>query len=159
MAGVTLKKSVMKRIYQSVIMLLVLTTALMSCKDDSVSPEKKATNSLNGTWVTTGGYVKVSGTDVTNDYSNFSISFSTTNTGEHVYTVANGGHAFAGITADVWSFDGSGFTALRRSDDVVMSYTIADKFLTLTFTLSDPVIEDGRVSGLYGAFEMKLAKK
>jgi len=150
----------MKRIYQSVIILLVLTTALMSCKSDSVSPEKKASNSLNGTWVTTGGYVKVSGTDVTNDYTNFSISFSTTNTGEHVYTVANGGHAFAGITADVWSFDGSDFRALRRSsDDVVMSYIIADKFLTLTFTLPDPVIADGRVTGLFGAFEMKLAKK
>ena len=137
----------------------MMAIMIIGCKDDETpAPETSATNALTGSWVTAGGYVKVGSDDVSSDYTNFKITFSKTNTAQFIYTVENGGYAFAGITADTWSFNGSGFTAIQRnSDDVVMNYTITGGFLTLTFTIPD-TFEDGRVNGLFGNFEMKLKK-
>jgi uncharacterized lipoprotein NlpE involved in copper resistance len=145
----------MKKYYWITILALIVT--LVGCKDEKDgSPDP--TSEIEGTWNAKGGSVVVDGVDHSAAYSNFSITFTTTASGSKVYTVENGGYAFANITWDTWAFtDHSETKIVRGYDEVEMSYTIDNNVLILEFTIADP-LEDGRSKGMFGDFVMTLKK-
>lgn len=140
---------------------VVMIALMTKCGGDNntTDPTTEAANKLAGTWTLNGGYIKADGTDVSAEYTGLAITFTDTKDAR-VYLVQNGGYAFGNVSVDTWNFTDNTFTAIKRGqDETVMQYTITDDTLTLTFTVSDPLDESGRVQGMFGNFEVVLKKK
>lgn len=139
---------------------------LTSCKKDpepepSKTPEEIATEKLAGesskTWVVTGGSVTHSGQNVTSEYANFEITFSSNGKS---YTTSNGGNLFD--ASGNWSFAGSNFDIIvltgnqpAAGQDISFSGTSG----TLVLEFNVPAPSGGRVLALAGDYRFELKEK
>src|ERR1041385_1503071 len=128
-------------IYMLVMIVIIFTVA---CSGHSqLSIEDQQFQKMLGTWKT--GSVQVDGTDISDQYTDFTITFFRNgNTKEMVAT--NPGYAFYAGT-DVLDFATStqAFKIIRSSDGIEMNVQVSQTNLTLTFNV--PVASTGgRVS-------------
>ncbi|MFK7953003.1 MAG: hypothetical protein AB8B73_09170 [Ekhidna sp.] len=109
-----------------------------------------------GTWTSSSSSAPTYGGTPEGDWSGFSITLSGNDdgagTGSYSTSGTPEGYEDVMPSSGNWSFvDGSNGTQINRTGgnagDVVMSATVNETSLSLTFTVTDPA---GRVSGLYG---------
>lgn len=146
----------------SLLIIFILTMAVLiftvGCSGSKVQPsiEDQQLQKMLGTWKTS--TVQVDGTDITDQYTDFTITFfKNGNTNEMIAT--NPGYAFyAG--ADVWVFATSSQASkiIRSSDGIEMSVQVDQSNLTLLFNVPQASI-GGRVAGMSGNFTFQLVKK
>ena len=147
----------MKYLYK--ILPILFVALLISCKGgnnpDPIPPtfEEK----LAGTWSLSS--VKIDGSDVTSDYSGFSITFDANLN----YSIANGGLTFTQTsgswgTASQTDTGATGYLA-GITNQVTLAFSNANKTLTLSFTVDNNTFGlGGRVSGLAGNYVFVLNK-
>jgi hypothetical protein len=135
---------------------MIAAITIVACSSHSVSVEDQQMQKLQGTWKASS--VQVDGTDITDQYTDFTITFfKSGSTKEMVAT--NPGYAFYAGT-DVWDFAASSKATkiIRSSDGIEMNVQVTQSNLTLTFNV--PVTSaGGRVSGMSGNFTFNLVRK
>ena len=141
-------------IYIVTMIVLILTVGCSSKVQPSV--EDMQLQKMLGTWKPSS--VQVDGTDISDQYTDFTITFfKSGNSKEMVAT--NPGHAFYAGT-DVWVFATSSQASkiIRSSDGIEMSVKVDQTNLQLVFNVPQPST-GGRVSGMSGNFTFNLVKK
>ena len=129
-----------------------------ACSKNGANPsmEDQQLQKLLGTWKP--GVVLVDGTDITDQYTDFYLTF-IKDGDEKKLTATNPGFAFtAGL--DSWSFvTGSQASKIVRSaDGIEMDVNVDQNTLTLSFTIPE-ASTGGRISGLSGSFTFRLLKE
>lgn len=149
----------MKYLYKLLPILFI--AVLISCEEgggDDPSPDALTfEEKLQGTWGMSS--VKVDGSDVSSDYSGFSITFDANLN----YTISNGGTTFV-QTSGSWataSSNDSGSTGFLNgiTNQVTLAFSNDNKTLTLSFTVDNDTFGlGGRGEGLAGSFVFVLNK-
>ncbi len=136
-----------------------MAIGLVGCKKNDPKPqdpEQQFLNSLSGTWVVGGSGVQVDGVDITNQYTDFSISFNDDKSFK-VFEVVNGGSAFLQET-DSYEFMREDFSILkRRSDNTLITIERPDDN-TLILSLTLLPAANGRSAGTFGEFRFNLKR-
>ena len=115
----------------ALLLLLNLSIVLASCGSHSAPTEADKTRGLlnSGAWKV--DYVTVDGTDQTDVYKNFTISFS-----GNTYSTTNGGGAWS--VNGTWQFIDATGKQIKRSDNLVVNINeVSASKLVLSFTLDD----------------------
>ena len=136
--------------------LIFILVSACSKNSATLSIEDQQLQKLLGTWKP--GVVLVDGTDITDQYSDFYLTFIKDGS-EKKFTATNPGFAFiAGL--DSWSFvTGSQASKIvRSSDGIEMDVNVDQSTLTLSFTVPESST-GGRISGLSGNFTFRLLKQ
>jgi len=141
-------------IYILIMILVIITTRCSSKVQPSI--EEQQFKKMQGTWKVSS--VQVDGTDISDQYTDFTITFfKDGNTKEMV--AVNPGYAFYRGT-DVWVFATSSNASkiIRSSDGIEMGVQVSQTNLTLTFNV--PVTSTGgRVAGMNGNFTFNLVRR
>jgi len=145
---------------KNILVVMLLTSILWGCGKDepTVGAEQAFLNKLTGTWAVGSNGVTVDGTDITDQYTAFSIYFNKDKSLK-VFEIENGGAAFP-EHIDSYIFLNEDFTMIERaSDGVVMSLDMKSKTeLTIAFS-KVPDEPGGRAAGTFGEFEFNLVKE
>jgi hypothetical protein len=155
-----------------ILLLLFLTVNLVGCDDGEdpqptppdPSPEEVATQKLTGTsgnetWVVqNGGSVTKDGTNETNDYIDFEITFASGGSSK-TYTTQDSNLLFDSTGS--WSFVGSNFNKIELTGgqpaaNKEISFTQTGNELRLEFTVPAP--SNARVSALAGFYVFDLVR-
>jgi hypothetical protein len=135
---------------------MIVVTIAVACSNHSPSMEDQQMQKMMGTWKASS--VQVDGTDITDQYTNFALTFfKSGSTKEMVAT--NPGYVFYSGT-DVWDFAASSRASkiIRSSDGIEMNVQVTQSNLMLTFNV--PVASNGgRISGMSGNFTFNLVRK
>jgi hypothetical protein len=123
---------------------------LMSCGGgDDPSPQQQMTNQLvNGgeAWRASGGTVTVDGSNVTSDWSGFTITFT-----EDTYTTSGSLASEVWPSSGTWDFANETTTSnLQRGDGTSMNVSIDNNELTITFDA--PWGINGRTTSIGGGY-------
>ena len=150
----------MKYLYKLLPILFI--AVLLSCDEsgggDDPTPEPATfEEKLAGTWSMSS--VKIDGSDVSSDYSGFSINFDSNLN----YTISNGGTTFT-QTVGSWgtsSANDTGATGFLAgiTNQVTLAFSNEDKTLTLSFSVDNTTFGlGGRGEGLAGNYVFVLNK-
>ncbi len=123
--------------------LIVMLSALISCKDDEPTPQEKATSLLtSSTWkIKT---VSVDATDRTSVYPGLTLTFTATG-----YTTTNGGVIWP--ATGTWLFKDQTATTITRSDGLEITIQeLTETSLKLAFSWTKTTLGSGRVQSVSG---------
>jgi len=143
--------------YLNKLLPILFIAVLLSCDKNKATPltvEKK----LAGTWSMSS--VKIDGSDVSSDYSGFSITFDANLN----YTITNGGTTFtqtSGQIAKSWDgdLDQVNVNLNGITNQVTLAFSNDDKTLTLSFSVDNTTFGlGGRGEGLAGSYVFVLNK-
>lgn len=138
---------------------LLIVVTFMSCgSDDANEQSQEEINAikLSGSWkMGSGSSVTREGVDITEEYSNLLIRFTTSNQ----YTV-QGDPNNVFFPSGTWKFvEGDIARILLNSSDVPINLSYQDDdHLTLTFTVVGDQPLGGRVNGISGQYQFALSR-
>jgi hypothetical protein len=143
-------RTVMKnKIAIPVFLVLVLVTALISCKekkedDPNLNENEKVNQLLTSAGLWSVQSVTVDGSDQTSLYKDVKLSFTTS-----AYTTLNGGVTWP--ASGTWKFaDDSGRSIVRDNSLPMTINEIGEKKLVLSFTWSKATLGSGRATAIAG---------
>jgi hypothetical protein len=148
----------MKTIYKLLPILFIVV--LFSCDGggNGTDPEPATfEEKLAGTWSMSS--VKIDGSDVSSDYSGFSITFDASLN----YTISNGGTTFTQTSGQIpksWDGDLDQVTVGLNgiTNQVTLALSNENKTLTLSFSVDNNTFGGGRESGIAGNYVFVLNK-
>ena len=149
----------MKRIYSTIIILTILLPWLTSCGSDDAtgkSEEQLNAEKLSGSWALgTNGYITRDGSDLSGEYQDFVIRFTT----NHSYTVLKDPNNVFFPTG-TWKFAEGTFSQILLNNNMTPISLQFENATTITLTFA--VIGDTpigqRVKGISGSYELRLTK-
>lgn len=132
-------------------MAFLLFTANGCGGDDSLSPEELRLQELTATWAVAS--VVNDGSDVTNQFTGFTLVVSTNET----YSTTNGGNPWP--AQGTFSLVTNNLDAFLRDDNVQINIaSISETTLSLTFQMSSVRGTANGVDGITGSFTFNLTK-
>jgi hypothetical protein len=143
----------MKKMLRLIPLLLVFQFA--ACGDDNEKSDRDIkTDMLTATPWGNAQVTNIPDGNLSDQYTNFAITFSRNKSGEFdgTYFIANGGYAFEEVSGK-WRFSNA-LDQLILDSGKVMEMELGADNLKLEFTVSDP---GGRTSGLSGHFTFDLS--
>jgi hypothetical protein len=140
----------------SVVFFSISICFLDGCNNDDPSAWETTTDALindSKAWTLVGGMVSMDGSEVTDSFVGFQITFTGT-----TYSSSNGGDVWPDATNAAWTFKGtddSDASTIIRSDQVEVQIIVSKgDQLTMTFTVSEPGARTNGLTGYY-TFELK----
>jgi len=145
----------MKRITNSLSIMILLALLLFSnCGEDTPTPDALQERLLelkkgNSPWqLGSNGMVMKNGFDVSDQFSNFRLNF-----GDFTYST-QGGVSTAWPSSGTWQFENGNANQIRRNDNVLMTLSIVNNRLTLSFSVTG--ISGGRTDNVDGGYVFTL---
>lgn len=129
--------------------ILLILLCLAGCKDDP-NPQEERVKAISATWNVQS--VTNDGTDVTSQYSDFTLTLSTDKT----FRTTNGGNPWP--SSGAFDFvDANTVDRVRRSDDVIITISeVTTTGLVLNFSMNN--VRSG-IEGITGNFSFSLQKQ
>jgi len=146
----------MKKLICLVIISISIGIFLDGCKDDDPTARETTTDALindNKAWTIDGGTITLDGSDVSDSFTGFQITFTGT-----TYTSSNGGDIWPDGVNVTWIFDGTDqadASTIIRADQVEVQIQVTKgSQLIMTFTVTDTGARRSGLSGNY-TFDLK----
>jgi hypothetical protein len=133
------------------ISLLSLALGLSSCGEDN-DKASDPHDLLKRTWILgSEGSITKDGSDVTDEYTGLQVTFSSDGT----YAALNSGHFFD--ASGTWAWQGNTTTGLTLDGDFsVQVAALSETDLHLQLVLEAGDLEEGRLKGLVGEYDLRL---
>lgn len=128
---------------------------IIGCESDDPTARETTSDALindGKAWTIDGGMVTLDGTEVTDSFVGFEITFTGT-----TYSSSNGGDVWPDAVNAPWTYKGTdeaNASTIIRADQVEVEIVVTKgSQLTITFTVIDP---NGRTQGLTGSYIFNL---